>query len=196
MGGKRDKTRSRIVETAGVLFHERGYTNTSMDDIVRKSGVTKGSVYYHFSSKEELGSAVVSDLVAQWLSGGASFLKKEDPIRQIVAMFRRTEKELEERECRGGCLFGNLALEVSDLHDGLRESLEEAFLKWEGEVEKVLQEGKSRGILTPALDARAAASFVLASFEGAILLSKVKKNVRVFKSCTESIKAFLEAFRA
>ncbi len=195
MGGKGERTRHRIIETTKVLFHLNGYTNTSMDDIVKRCGVTKGNLYYYFSSKEELGNAVVEDLVSEWLLTGINFNQKGDPIRQILAMFHRTEKGLEQMECKGGCLFGNLALEVSDLHDGLRQKLEDAFLRWEAQMQRLMELGRERGVLKPTLDPKAVASFVIATFEGGILLSKVKKDVGAFKKCSAMIKDFLEGFR-
>jgi TetR/AcrR family transcriptional repressor of nem operon len=196
MGQKGERTRNRIVETARGLFHLKGYTNTSMDDIVKKSGVTKGNLYYYFSSKEALGSAVVEDLVSEWLLTGISFNEKSDPVRQIMAMFQRTEKGLEQMECRGGCLFGNLALEVSDLHDGLRQKLEDAFLRWEAQMQRLIELGRQRGILKPTMDSGTVASFILATFEGGILLSKVRKDVGIFRKCSALVKDYLENLRA
>jgi len=196
MGAKGERTRSRIIETAKALFHLNGYTNTSMDDIVRKSGVTKGNLYYYFSSKEELGSVVVEDLVSEWLLTGISFSEKGDPVRQILAMFHRTEKGLEQMECKGGCLFGNLALEVSDHHDGLRRKLEDAFLRWEAQMQRLIELGRQRGIFKPTLDSKTMASFIIATFEGGILLSKVKKDAGAFRRCSVMIKDFLEGLRA
>jgi TetR/AcrR family transcriptional repressor of nem operon len=195
MREKGERTRNRIIETAKTLFHLKGYTNTSMDDIVNQCGITKGNLYYYFSSKEELGYAVVEDLVSEWLLTGISFNHKGDPIRQILAMFHRTEKGLERMDCKGGCLFGNLALEVSDLHDGLRRRLEDAFLRWEAQMQRLMELGRERGVLKPTLDPKTAASFVIATFEGGILLSKVKKDVGAFKRCRIMIKDFLEGFR-
>ena len=170
--------------------------NTSMDDIVQRSGVTKGNIYYYFSSKEDLGSTVVEHVASDWLSVGIRFKENGDPIRQILAMFQRAEKGLAEMECRGGCLFGNLALEVSDLHDGLRRKLEDAFLRWESQVKRLLESGRQRGILKSTVHPKMVASFIVATFEGGILLSKVKKNVREFRSCAEVMRDFLEGFRA
>ncbi len=196
MGGKGERTQNRIIETAKALFHLNGYTNTSMDNIGKKCGVTKGNLYYYFSSKEELGNAVVEDLVSEWLLTGISFNEKGDPIRQIVAMFHRAEKGLERMECKGGCLFGNLALEVSDLHDGLRQTLEVAFLRWESQVRRLLEIGKQQGTFKPALDPKMVTSLIIATFEGGIMLSKVKKDVEAFRSCTAMVKEFLEGFRS
>lgn len=189
-------TRARILQAARSLFHLKGYTNTSMEEIVLGSGVAKGNLYYHFSNKEALGAAVVEILVSEWISSETDLSKEEDPIDTILRMFRETEKGLLKMNCKGGCLFGNLALEVSDLHDGLRQKVAQAFSIWLKRVEALLESGKARGIINPDLDSAATARFILSVFEGGILLSKVTKNVRAFKGCSESIRNYLEQHRA
>ncbi len=190
---KGERTRRRILETARVLFHARGYTNTSMDDIVRKSRVTKGNLYYYFASKEVLGHAVVDETIAEQFDGPLSVAG--DPVRQIVAMFRRSERALADERCKGGCLFGNLALEVSDLHDGLRRKLEEAFSLWEGRIAAVLESGVRDGVFTADLDSKTTARFLVATLEGGILLAKVKRNVAALKACTGMVERLLESSR-
>ncbi len=191
---KGERTRRRIVETARALFHARGYTNTSMDDIVRKSRVTKGNLYYYFPSKEALGHAVVDQTVAEQFESRQS-AADGDPVQQIVAMFRRSERALADGRCKGGCLFGNLALEVSDVHDGLRRKLDQAFSVWEGRLETLLEAGVREGVLVGDLDAKGTARFLVATLEGGILLAKVKRNVAALKACTTTVERLLESLR-
>jgi TetR/AcrR family transcriptional repressor of nem operon len=192
---KGERTRRRIIETARALFHARGYTNTSMDDIVRRSRVTKGNLYYYFASKEALGHAVVDQTVVEQFEAGHVSVEG-DPVQQIVAMFRRSERALADGRCKGGCLFGNLALEVSDLHDGLRQKLDRVFSAWEGHIEAVLDAGVRDGVLVADLDPRATARFLVATLEGGILLAKVKRNVAALKACTTTVERLLESLRA
>jgi TetR/AcrR family transcriptional repressor of nem operon len=195
MGEKGEMTRGRIIETAKTLFHMSGFTNTSMDDIVRESGITKGNLYYYFSSKEELGNAVIEQWISDAFSKKLYFSKKGDPVRQILTMFHRVEKEIKTMECRGGCPFGNFAVEVSDLHDGLRKKLEEAFSMWVKQLEDFFEGYRRRGVLRSDVNSKSAARFVVATLEGGILLSKVKRNVQVFKNCTDMMRQFLEGLR-
>src|SRR3990167_7015593 len=60
-------TREAILEAAGRLIHVHGYKATSLGDVLRESGVGKGNFYYHFRSKEELGHAILDQLVASFL---------------------------------------------------------------------------------------------------------------------------------
>ncbi len=191
---KGERTKRRIVESARELFHARGYTNTSMDDIVRKSRVTKGNLYYYFASKEALGHAVVEETIAERF-GGELQPAPGDPVHQVVAMFRRSERALADGRCKGGCLFGNLALEVSDLHDGLRQKVDDAFSVWETRLATLLHAAVRDGVLSPDLDPKATARFLVATLEGGILLAKVKRNVAALKACTATVERLLEGAR-
>src|SRR5713101_8368605 len=59
-------TREAIIEAATRLMHVRGYQNTSLDDVLRESGVGKGNFYYQFRSKEDLGYAILDQLVTKF----------------------------------------------------------------------------------------------------------------------------------
>jgi TetR/AcrR family transcriptional repressor of nem operon len=191
---KGERTRQRIVETARALFHARGYGNTSMDDIVRKSRVTKGNLYYYFASKEALGQAVLEQMIAEQFESGSS-VETTRPDEYIAVMFRRAERALSDGRCKGGCLFGNLALEVSDLHDGLRRTLDQAFTNWEQRVAALLEQGIRDGVFSPELDSRATARFVVATLEGGILLAKVTRDVAALSACASMVARVLEGFR-
>src|SRR6266498_1050664 len=60
-------TREAILEAASRLIHVHGYNHTSLDDVLRDSGVSKGNFYYHFKSKEELGYAILDQIIASFL---------------------------------------------------------------------------------------------------------------------------------
>jgi TetR/AcrR family transcriptional repressor of nem operon len=191
---KGERTRQRIVETARALFHARGYGNTSMDDIVRKSRITKGSLYYYFASKEALGQAVLELTIAEQFESGSQ-AESDGPEAHIAAMFQRAERSLSDGRCKGGCLFGNLALEVSDLHDGLRQTLNQAFTTWEQRVAALLGQGVQDGLFSRELDPRATARFVVATLEGGILLAKVTRDVGALTACATMVARVLDGYR-
>src|SRR5439155_162504 len=60
-------TRDAILHAASRLMHVKGYNATSIDDVLRESGIGKGNFYYHFKSKEDLGHAILDRIVAQFL---------------------------------------------------------------------------------------------------------------------------------
>src|SRR6266849_2031669 len=175
-GGR--STREAILEAASRLIHVHGYNHTSLDDVLTESGVGKGNFYYHFKSKEELGYAIIDrvtegliDRTLQPVLGDPS----GDPIAQIHAFLDRVLENQRQRNCVGGCPVGNLASELSDVHEGFRLRLALIFTEWRSRLTEVLVRGQGVGRFDAHRDPVAVAQFLMAALEGAILLTKVTK---------------------
>jgi len=187
-------TRDQILDAAGRLIHLRGYHNTSLDDVLRESGVGKGNFYYYFKSKEGLGYAIIDRVVQGFLERTLepAFADTEaDPVEQIHAFLDRLVEIHRRRNCVGGCPMGNLASELSDVHEGFRQRLAEIFDHWRVKLADALERGRRRGRLRADLDAAAAAGFVVASLEGAILMAKVTRDIAVLEKSVAELKQYL-----
>src|SRR5258708_30128997 len=105
-------TRDQILDAAGRLIHLQGYHCTSLDDVLRESGVGKGNFYYYFKSKEELGYAIIDRLVRGFVERtlGPAFADPEaDPVGQIHSLLDRVLDSQRQRNCIGGCALGDLS---------------------------------------------------------------------------------------
>src|SRR5438876_12307413 len=105
-------TRDQILDAAARLIHLQGYHCTSLDDVLRESGVGKGNFYYYFKSKEDLGYAILDQFVEVFLERTIEpcFLGGGDaPLAQIRCFLGRVLEAQRERNCVGGCQLGNLA---------------------------------------------------------------------------------------
>jgi len=190
-------TREAILDAASRLIHVHGYNHTSLDDVLRESGVGKGNFYYHFKSKEDLGYAILDQIIG-------SFLERtlepcfSDPEGQALAQIRCFLDRLLEmqraRNCVGGCPLGNLAAELSDVHEGFRARLTSVFAAWRERLTLVLRTAQSRGTVDGACRPEAVADFLVASLEGAILLTKLTKDIAVMERCVAETKRYLSLF--
>jgi len=189
-------TREAIIEAASRLIHVHGYNHTSLDDVLRESGAGKGNFYYHFKSKEELGYAILDQIVA-------SFLERTlepcfaDPDQGALAQIRcfldRVLEAQRARNCVGGCPLGNLAAELSDVHEGFRARLASVFAAWRERLTLALRADQGRGV-GDACRPEAVADFLVASLEGAILLTKLTKDITVMEQCVAEMKRYLTLF--
>ena len=172
---KGEKTRRRIVGHATLLMYEKGYARTTIDDVIAAAGVTKGSFYFHFSSKEELGYAVIEN-ASDYILGSmrrSLDLTKLTPYQRIEAMLKGIQDIVEAADCSRGCILGNLALETSNSSDGFRERIARAFRDWSELIAIELEEMKAEGELPPDFDCAAYADFAISALEGGIMISKV-----------------------
>jgi TetR/AcrR family transcriptional regulator, transcriptional repressor for nem operon len=190
-------TRDQILDAASRLIYLRGYHCTSLDDVLRESGIGKGNFYYYFRSKEELGFAIIDRLVhgfAERTLEPAFADAHADPVAQIHDFLDRLLENQRQRKCVGGCPMGNLASELSDVHEGFRQRLAGIFLRWGARLTDALEGGQATGRLRPDLDAAGLAQFVVAALEGAILLTKVTKDIAVMEQCVQHLKHHLTLY--
>ena len=103
MGTKGQETRDRIIRAARHLFHDRGYTNTSIEDICNESGVRRGNLYFYFSSKEDLAHATIDDALRRAFPFIERAISREtNPLGKIDLMLDGMVGHVIDRGCTGG----------------------------------------------------------------------------------------------
>ena len=188
------QTRAEILRAAAHLMHVQGYQATSLDDVLRESGVGKGNFYYYFKSKEDLGYAILDQIVAGFLERtlGPCFSDPAgDPVAQIRCFLDRVLEAQRLRNCVGGCPLGNLASELSDVHEEFRTRLASVFSAWRERLTQALDDARARGLVTGECQPAVVAQFLVASLEGAILMAKVSKDIGVMEQCVAEMKRYL-----
>jgi len=156
------RTRRTILEAAAAVFDERGYTSATIGEILERAGVTKGALYFHFASKEELALGVFEEQLAISLPSQSSKLQELVDSGLVLALRLRTEPLV--RASVG------LALDQGAL--GLDRT--PAFGMWIDQTTRTLAEAKAGGELLPHVDATETAELLVASFSGVQLLSQVR----------------------
>lgn len=189
-------TKDHIIEVASGLINLRGFNNTSVDAVLQASGVKKGSFYYYFKSKEDLGYAIIESHLRQFSDHvlGKAFSGKKDALMELEDFLDIILELHRQRNCSGGCLMGNMAMEMSDIHEGFRRKFHEVFEDWRIRVAGVLQKAKISGQFNDHMDPTRLAQFVVAGVEGGILLSKVKKDIKVLENCFKELKTHIRLY--
>src|SRR5687768_4136106 len=161
--------RRRVLDAAAEAFQSRGYHSTSTHDIMRAAGVTGGALHHHFPSKKELAVAVIRERVASaveqaWIEPVRSARTAADG---ILRAFDQIAKGLDKRNVVLGCPLGNLAIELSLADPDFRQAIQDVFERWRKAIADKLRADRTAG-LAPELDPDAFATFVMASYSGAI----------------------------
>jgi len=191
------QTRDAIVAAAKRLMQIKGYHATSLDDLLSESGVGKGSFYHYFRSKEDLGHAILDEIVGSFIAhtlepcfSGAEV----SPLSQIRCFLDRVVEIQRACNCVGGCPLGNLASELSDVHEGFRARLAGVFSAWRARLTEALCLAQRRGEVTSECRPDAVAHFLVASLEGAILMTKVSKDIAVMEQCVDELRRYLATY--
>ncbi|MBX2862258.1 MAG: TetR/AcrR family transcriptional regulator [Leptolyngbyaceae cyanobacterium MAG.088] len=170
------RTREDILKSVVTTVHRQGLTATGLSKLFKVSGASSGSFYNYFQSKHELGHALIdyewSQLQANVLEPALS--QSNDPIEQIFWILDRLEaKQLKEPKC-GGCLLGNLIVDLVEQDDSFRDHLMQIFSKWEGAIAQTLRQAKPQ--LQDHINPEHLAEQIITAIEGAMLMGKLHRS--------------------
>jgi len=177
-------TRERIIEVAKSRFHNRSYADVGIKEICDMAAIQKGSFYHFFPSKRDLVLAVIDEFAIDWANGfvAEAFDPSLPPMERIdyvidaAYFWQKSNKDLNGHI--PGCLFGNLALEISTQDDVLRSKLNAVFTTAKDRFKDTLDEAAEQGIIPP-LNSDVTAEAMLAYLEGMILLAKAENDPEV-----------------
>ena len=176
--GKGAQTRQAILQTVAVLFNEKGYAATSMQDITRATGIQRGGIYNHFSSKDELAletfDYALSVLKKQLIRGVASQETAIDQLKAIATIFSELYTQNPHFPC--GCQVLNTAVEAKRHMLPLRQKAQKAMNQLKDLIVATVIKCVEQGELPKSVDGDAIATIVISTLEGAMLLSVLYDN--------------------
>lgn len=175
--GRQSDARQRILDAASELFGKRGYSSIGVAEICSVAGVQKGSFYYFFPSKQALALEVIN---AHWVKQRAQWigiLTAPDTVSERLRKLFVATEQVQTDALSGsgsvtGCLFGNLALEVSAQDDPVRMRLQEIFDEQVEIIQAAIDEAVKAGELGP-VDPYGTAKAIVAQIEGMVLFAKL-----------------------
>jgi len=177
----RPSLKHRIVDAAVDTIHRKGFNATSVQDITDAAHVPKGSFYNHFDSKEALAAEALDcywRTILEYLA-----ILNDEKIRPLVRLkryFERLAALARDGEYRLGCLVGNMSAEIPDQSRVVRERLAGMLAAWSRAIESCVKEAQLDGALRRDMDPKTVAAFLLNSWEGALLRSKVDRDSSAF----------------
>ncbi len=188
---KGEKTRDHILKATRKILVVQGFHNTSISAVIEATGVKKGNLYYHFASKEDLGLAVLEDAKEEFFLFLDNSLAGADPVARIINSCRAIFNEQQKNNFVGGCLFGNTALEMTDSNPGFASVIQEVFDRWTKRLEELLIDAQETGNGKPEIPPELLAKTVVATVEGAIMMSRVSKRANDLHDFLAAVKILL-----
>ncbi len=184
----------RLLNSALKVIRTKGYDATTVDDLCREAGVTKGAFFHHFKSKEELGveatrywNAMTGALFEQ-----AAYHKKDDALERLIAYVDFRAALLDGRSVpEFTCLLGTMVQETYDTSEALRAACDIGISSHAATLEGTIADAmQQRGVtgFTPA----SLALYTQASLQGAFILAKAKGNADVVRDMIAHLKRYIQ----
>jgi TetR/AcrR family transcriptional regulator, transcriptional repressor for nem operon len=189
-------TIDKILQKSGTLFNTQGYKATSISDITASTGLTKGAIYRHFKSKQDLEKKALYYLSSQLHEKLRDVIKAEPTAgKKMRAVFAFFNSYITNPPIKGGCPLLNAAIEADDTNASLRQGAVKILSSLHDSITVILNNGIKYGQLKKDIDVKYYATIIIASLEGAIMMSKLRGNnddIRLVIKHLESLMAEME----
>lgn len=197
MTNKGRQTRRSIVEKSLQLFSVKGYYNTSISDILEVTGLTKGGLYGHFKSKEDIWYAVYDEAVAIWRGIVFKGIRRiENPMERVELIIDQIMRDyLAANVFEGGCFFLNMLVEMSGQSDAMSRHMLSGYVRFSRLMVDWLQEAGEQGMLRPGLNYRDVTSFVVIALNGASAIYTASRDPNIWRQTTEQLKFYIEQLK-
>jgi AcrR family transcriptional regulator len=191
---KSEATRLNILQKAFELIYVKGYQTTSIDEIIATTQVTKGAFFYHFKNKDEMGLAIINELLKPVLN--SSFIdpltNPQDPLEAIYKMMHHLLVENKFLKPEYGCPAANFTQEMSAWNTDFNTALNELSKQWQKTMTTAIEKGKKEGFVRNDINAKQVTTFVLSGYWGVRNLGKLGNSKSVYSAYLKELKSYLE----
>jgi AcrR family transcriptional regulator len=168
---RKSDARNRMIQSAALLFRERGVEGTAFADVLEHSGAPRGSVYHHFPGGKQQLAEEATRWAGDFMAAGlATALEQNDPLAALDTFVELWAGILAQSGYEAGCPIVAAALE-GDRAPAARAEAAAAFNNWE----QLLAEAATKSGVDP-YRARSLATLIIAAIEGAVVLARAERT--------------------
>lgn len=193
---KSEETRHVILQKAFELIYINGYQATSIDEIIATTNVSKGAFFYHFKNKDDMGLAMIHEVMLPAMSGKEvqALQTSIDPVKDIYIFIKKLlESPL--MVVTYGCPAANLTQEMAPLNRRFRAALDKLVKQWQTVMETSIRHGKKAGTIKKNVNARQVAYFVMSGYWGIRNFGKLHNSTASYKIYLKELKHYLETLK-
>ena len=193
---KAESTRKHILDKAFHMVYQNGYQATSIDKIIEKTEVTKGAFFYHFKNKDEMGIAIIKEIIKPTLQKGLlqALENSQNPIQDIYETIKQKLTNDTDYQVDNGCPTNNLVQEMSAVNLRFHKTLRDVLDIWISTIEKVLENGKMNGKIRKDVNSKSIAQFIVSGYEGMKGVGKIYGK-DLYNAYLSQLKIYLETLR-
>ena len=191
---KRHESKTKFLKAAVQMFRAKGYTATTVEDVCEAAGLTKGSFFHHFESKEDLALTAAGYWTesAGVLFGSAPYHERPEALERLLAYVDFRKALLTGELMEFTCLAGTMVQEVYDTHPAIREACDRSMSEHAEKLEPDIAEAMRKYGLTGGWTARSLALYTQAVLQGAFILAKAKGGPAVAAECIDHLRRYIE----
>jgi TetR/AcrR family transcriptional repressor of nem operon len=185
--------RQRLLDAALHVIRAKGYAASTVDDVCARAGVTKGSFFHHFKSKDELALAAVKHFsaMAQGLFASAPYHQHADPLDRLLAYVDFRAQILVGELADYTCLLGTLAQETYDTHPHIREAVERELAVHIAELMPDIALARQRYAAGAAWSPESLGYFIQSVLQGAFVFAKARQGPGVVRESLSHLRNYL-----
>ena len=189
---KGGKTRQRIVAEAATLFNQRGFDGGSMADLMEATGLEKGGIYRHFSTKQELAAEAFD---YAWQAATSVGMHGLDSIPNSVDKLKRFISNFIDRRpsVPGGCPLLNTAIDADNGNPILRERARKALHQWQDLLSEIVRAGVKRKEIRNGVDPKKLVTLLVGSLEGALMVSRLERDREALLETQSHLERYLDS---
>lgn len=170
-------TKKLIIKESANLFNTQGYKATSISDITKATGLTKGAIYRHFENKSDLEQQALRSLAKLMFTELGGQIKRAKNFKdKMEATFSFFEEYMHTPLYKGGCPLLNAAIEVDDTNLVLRQQTYNMLAQLKSSVQKLIENGIKNDQVKPETDPNFYATIFIATLEGGIMMSRLERT--------------------
>jgi TetR/AcrR family transcriptional repressor of nem operon len=187
-------TRTKLLDAARDVIRTKGYTATTVDDICSAAGVTKGSFFHHFASKEQLGIAAIEQfgVMAAAIFGSAPYTALADPLDRLLGYVDFRAAMLDGEIAQYTCLLGTSVQEVYATHPEIRAAADRGMSEHVAELARDIEAAKQLYAPDAPWSAESVGYFMQSVLQGAFIFAKAKQSPEVALQSLEHLRRYLE----
>jgi TetR/AcrR family transcriptional regulator, transcriptional repressor for nem operon len=188
------ESKTKFLQAAIRVIRVKGYSATRVEDVCEAAGLTKGSFFHHFDSKEELALAAADHWIegteAQF--GSAPYHQLTDPLERLLAYVDLRKAMLTGELPNFTCLAGTMVQEVYDTHPPIREACNRSIsghaATLVADIEAAIRQRGTR----PEWTAESLALYTQATLQGAFILAKATGSAAIAAQCVDHLRRYIE----
>jgi TetR/AcrR family transcriptional regulator, transcriptional repressor for nem operon len=184
-------TRERILEAAAELVAEKGAAGMSLDDVRARTGASRSQLYHYFEDRDDLVRAVIDVTTDTVLGNQGDLLDHLDSWAGIDRWFDLMVRDQINKHARGGCPIGSLVGQLAEHDPEACAAIASGFDRWEANIRDGLMRMKARGKLRRDADPAALATATMASIQGGLLLTQVRREPKQLRIALDAARANL-----